>query len=224
MDVFNPQHWVDSSGGLTKGKLYGAPHVDVSSLRGVSRYSSASAQQGCTSTPTPSTQPIHTQFSLEEIVQRVLDKLTQSPGIPMQSTVHTQTTDRVAVSSQTAVPTSPYIPDQSTMPTEATVPTQATMPTQSQQMGFSPFNGTFPHFTGHRSMSSGAYPSQQSSLHSNTFGTAQQSMQFFDLMQQQLPHMQQYSHMQQFLGPSMSYQPYQSSRNLEEHQHHGSME
>lgn len=64
MDVFNPQHWVDSSGGLTKGKIYGAPHVDTNILYGGSQSSSASAHQGS------SNQPIHPQFSLEEVVQR----------------------------------------------------------------------------------------------------------------------------------------------------------
>jgi len=71
MDVFNPQHWVDSSGGLTNGKIYGAPHIDVSNLHGGSWSSSANSHQGCASTPPPSTQPMHNQSSLDEIVRRL---------------------------------------------------------------------------------------------------------------------------------------------------------
>lgn len=69
MDVFNPTYWVDSSGGLTKGKIYGAPHVDVSSLHGGSQSSSTESHQRSTSTQPSSTQSMHTQFSLEEVGQ-----------------------------------------------------------------------------------------------------------------------------------------------------------
>lgn len=73
--------------------------------------------------------------------------------------------------------------------------------------------------SGHGSMPVGAYPSQ-SPMHSNAFRTTQQSMPFFELMQQ-LPYMQQFPHMQQYAGPSM---PYQSPQNREEHRHHEGME
>lgn len=79
-------------------------------------------------------------------LNRVLDRLKQSPDIPMQATAQPTTaqptTDHVVTSSQPTVPTSPYISDQSN------VPAQTTMPTQLQQMGLSSFNGTFPHLTG----------------------------------------------------------------------------
>jgi len=83
-------------------------------------------------------------------LNRVLDKIAQSSGIPTQSNADMQTTDpmHVNVSSQPAVPTSPRIPAQSSMFSQPTMPTQATMPTQSQQVGFSPFGATFSHLTG----------------------------------------------------------------------------